>query len=60
MWELIRANRRNSIILMALMAVVLLLLGLLIGAGFMGPDGAVFGLIIAGVVWLILMLVSSG
>jgi len=58
MWELIRANRRNSIILMALMAVVLLLLGLLIGAGFMGPDGAFFGLIIAGVVWLILMLVS--
>lgn len=58
MWELIRANKRNSIILLMLMAVVLLLLGLIIGAGFFGPEGAFFGLIIATAVWLILMLVS--
>ena len=58
MWELIRANKRNSVILMATMAFVLLLLGALIGVGFMGPDGGFFGLIIATVVWLFLMLVS--
>ncbi|MDD5064888.1 MAG: M48 family metallopeptidase [Phycisphaerae bacterium] len=34
MWELIRANKRNSVILMALMVVVLLLLGYVIGSIF--------------------------
>ncbi|MHC4573943.1 MAG: M48 family metalloprotease [Planctomycetota bacterium] len=34
MWELIRANKRNSIVLMLLMAAVLLLLGYLIGSTF--------------------------
>ena len=36
MWELIRANRRSSIILMVLMAIVLLILGFIIGAVFTG------------------------
>jgi len=58
MWELIRANKRNSIILMVVMATVLLLLGLAIGYAFIGPDGAFIGIIIATAVWLILMLVS--
>ena len=58
MWELIRANKRNSIILMVLMAVVLLLLGFIIGLSFFGPDGGFFGLIIATVIWLILTAVS--
>jgi len=58
MWELIRANKRNSIILMMLMAVVLLLLGFIIGLSFFGPDGGFFGLIIATAIWLILMLIS--
>jgi hypothetical protein len=35
MWQLIRANKRNSIILMVLMAVVLLLLGFIIGLSFL-------------------------
>jgi heat shock protein HtpX len=45
MWELIRANKRNSIILVALMAAVLLLLGYIIGSifdpasGFLVPQG---------------------
>jgi len=34
MWQLIRANKRNSILLMVLMAAVLLLLGYLIGSVF--------------------------
>ncbi len=45
MWELIRANKRNSILLMVLMAAVLLLLGFIIGLGFSGdPAGGFFGL----------------
>ncbi len=58
MWELIRANKRNSIILMVLMAAVLMLLGLIIGLAFFGPGGAGFGLIIASAIWIILMLIS--
>jgi heat shock protein HtpX len=58
MWELIRANKRNSIILMAIMASVLLLLGLVIGWAIFGPEGALFGLIIAVAIWLILTLIS--
>ncbi|MHC4174029.1 MAG: M48 family metallopeptidase [Planctomycetota bacterium] len=58
MWELIRANKRNSIVLMVIMAAVLLLLGFIIGLAFFGPDGGFFGLIIATAIWLILTLVS--
>ena len=58
MWELIRANKRNSIVLMALMAAVLLLLGFIIGIVFFGPDAGFYGLIIAPGVWLILLMVS--
>ena len=59
MWELIRANKRNSIVLMALMAVVLLLLGFVIGMAFTGkPEGGFFGLMIATVIWIVLTLVS--
>ena len=58
MWELIRANKRNSILLMVLMAAVLLLLGFIIGLSFFGPDGGFFGLIIATAIWLILALIS--
>ena len=58
MWELIRANKRNSIVLMVIMAVVLLLLGFIIGLAFFGPEGGFFGLIIATAIWLILTLVS--
>ena len=58
MWELIRANKRNSIVLMVIMAVVLLLLGFIIGLAFFGPEGGLFGLIIATAIWLILTLIS--
>lgn len=58
MWELIRANKRNSIILMVLMAAVLLLLGYVIGLSVAGPDGGFLGLIAAAIIWLVLALVS--
>ena len=58
MWELIRTNKRNSILLMALMAVVLLLMGFVIGMAAFGPEAGLFGLAIAGVIWLVLTLIS--
>jgi heat shock protein HtpX len=59
MWELIRANKRNSIVLMVIMAAVLLILGFVIGLAFSGSSaGGFFGLIIATVIWLILTLIS--
>ena len=58
MWELIRANKRNSVLLMVLMAAVLLLLGAVIGMAIFGPKGGFFGLTIATVIWLVLALVS--
>ena len=58
MWELIRANKRNSIVLMVLMAAVLAGLGVFIGLAFFGPNGGFLGLIIASAIWLILTMVS--
>jgi heat shock protein HtpX len=58
MWELIRANKRNSIILMVLMAATLLLLGYVIGVAFAGNQAGFIGLIIAAVIWFILAMVS--
>jgi heat shock protein HtpX len=58
MWELIRANKRDSVVLMTLMAVVLLALGLIIGMAAVGPEGAWLGVGIAATVWFVLTLVS--
>jgi heat shock protein HtpX len=58
MWELIRANKRNSIFLMVIMAAVLLLLGFIIGMAFFGQEGGFFGLMIATAIWLVLTLIS--
>ncbi len=58
MWELIRVNKRNSVLLLVIMAVCLILLGFIIGLAFFGPEGGFFGLIIATAIWLILTAVS--
>ena len=58
MWELIRANKRNSIALMAVMAVCLLLLGYIIGIAFLGSGGGFIGLMIATVIWFVLTMIS--
>jgi len=58
MWELIRANKRSSIVLMVMMAFVLLILGFVIGLAFFGPEGGFFGLMIATVIWIVLTLIS--
>ncbi len=56
MWEQIRANRIKSVILVAGMAVVLLVLGYLLGEAFL--ESAVGGLVIAGVLLAIMNLVA--
>jgi heat shock protein HtpX len=58
MWELIRANKRDSVLLISLMAVVLLVLGFIIGLAVVGPEGGAVGLGIAAAVWLVLTLIS--
>jgi len=57
MWELIRANKRNSILLMLIMASVLLGLGYLIGFVF-APQAAWIGMAVAAIIWMVMMLVS--
>jgi heat shock protein HtpX len=58
MWELISINKRNSVVLMVLMAAVLMALGFAIGIAVLGPDGGLFGLMVAGIIWLVMALVS--
>ena len=60
MWELIRANKRNSIFLLCLMATVLLLLGYIIGAAFSNgsANGGWIGLMIATGIWFVLAIIS--
>ena len=58
MWEQIRVNKRNSILLLAAMAIALAGLGFALGLAFGGPDGGFIGLIAATAVWLVLTLVS--
>jgi len=58
MWELIRVNKRNSILLLTAMAVCLVVLGYVIGIAISGPDGGMLGLLIATAIWVVLTLVS--
>jgi heat shock protein HtpX len=58
MWELIRLNRRKSILLFIGMGVTLVLLGYFIGLYFDPQNGGVIGVVIALLITLILNLVS--
>lgn len=58
MWELIRINKRNSVLLLTTMAACLLAMGVVIGMAVAGPDGGTLGLVIAGGIWLILTIIS--
>jgi heat shock protein HtpX len=57
MWEQIRANKRRSIALIALMAACLMFAGYGIGGYIFGPGGAVIGIGIALILWGIEMAV---
>lgn len=58
MWELIRANRRKSLILFFLMGCCLVTLGYVIGAVYDPTAGGKAGITIAIIIWLILSLIS--
>ncbi|MFA6187237.1 MAG: M48 family metallopeptidase [Phycisphaerae bacterium] len=59
MWEQIRANKRNSILLLFLMAAVLGAIGWTIGMAYVpNPNGGILGLGAALIIWLILAAVS--
>jgi len=58
MWELIRVNKRNSILLLGAMGSVLLVLGFVLGAAFGGPQAGWIGMLVAAIVWLVMMGVS--
>ena len=58
MWELIRVNKRNSILLLGAMGSVLLLLGFIIGGAFAVPQAGWIGMLIATIVWLVMMAIS--
>jgi len=60
MWELIRVNKRNSVLLLGAMGSVLLILGYVLGAAFgQGhPQAGWIGMLVAAVIWLVMMAVS--
>jgi heat shock protein HtpX len=58
MWELIRQNKRRSLILFIVMGICLILLGYLVGAAFAPPNGGIGGIVLALVVWGFLSLIS--
>lgn len=58
MWELIKSNRRKSMILFFVMGIGLVLLGYLIGKSYFPNGGEYFGIFFALVIWFILSLVS--
>jgi heat shock protein HtpX len=58
MWEAIRANTRRSRLLIGLMGGMLVLMGYLIGAVVMGPEGGIPGAVMALVVWLVMLLAA--
>jgi heat shock protein HtpX len=58
MWEVIRSNKRKSLILFIAMGICLVLLGYLVGAVFFPPDGGIAGIFLALGVWFFLSLLS--
>jgi heat shock protein HtpX len=61
MWEAIRSNQRKSFLLIVLMALTLAALGAAIGSMLFSQDpqeGVFFGIFIAMVIWIIMMLTS--
>jgi heat shock protein HtpX len=58
MWELIQSNRRKSALLIVIMALVLAGLGLSIGWSIAGEEGGFFGVAVAMLIWIVLLLVN--
>ncbi|MFC1554766.1 M48 family metallopeptidase [candidate division KSB1 bacterium] len=58
MWELIRLNRRKSMVLFFFMGLALLVLGYFVGFAFFPEGGGALGLVFAFLIWVILSLIS--
>ena len=60
MWELIKINKRNSVLLLGAMGSVLLILGYVLGTVFGRGHAQAgwIGMMVATVIWLVMMLVS--
>jgi heat shock protein HtpX len=58
MWELIKANRRKSLILFICMGACLIALGYFLGSAYDPRNGGAVGIILAGLIWLFLSLIS--
>lgn len=58
MWELIRVNKRNSVLLLAAMGTLLIALGFAAGLLIGGPEAGFMGILAAVIVWLVMMLIS--
>ncbi len=58
MWELIQSNRRKSALLIVIMALVLAGLGLSIGWSIAGEGGGFFGVAVAMIIWIVMLLVN--
>ncbi len=58
MWEIIRSNKRKSLILFFGLGFVLIFLGYLIGGYLFGADGAPLGILGASGLWLVLSSIS--
>jgi heat shock protein HtpX len=58
MWEQIRINKRNSILLLLSMGMVLIALGYIIGAAIGGPEAGWVGILVSTGIWFVMMLIS--
>jgi heat shock protein HtpX len=58
MWELIRLNKRKSIVLFIVMGLFLLGLGYAVGAAYAGHEGGLAGIFIALIIWSIWSLIG--
>lgn len=52
MWQQIQANRRRSVVLIVLMGGALLLVGTVAGEALIPGGGYLFGMLLAGIIWL--------
>ncbi len=60
MWDLIQANRRKSVLLLVLLATVLVGLGYFAGYFWDPRGGQLFGVLVALVIWVVMMLSAFG
>ena len=58
MWELIQSNRRKSAALIVILALVLAALGLSIGWSIAGEEGGYFGVTVAMIIWIVMLVAN--